>query len=174
MKITLQDQRTLVGTFLAFDKHMNLVLSDCEEFRVLKSKKGTGGASEERTEKRMLGLVLLRGENVVSLTVEGPPPAEQQALPGQAGPGMGRAAGRGALPTAPGMPPSAMPMGLTAPMRGLGGPPPGMMQPAGLGTSSRYFCRISISVIVLAIQISPSIQIHLLPFQMMRKNRTDM
>lgn len=42
---------------------------------------------------------------------------------------MGRAAGRG-LPTAP-----AAPMGLTAPMRGIGGPVPGMMQPTGQGLS---------------------------------------
>lgn len=136
MKVVIQDGRSLVGTFMAFDKHMNLVLGDTEEFRTLKSKGKSvdGGKSEERVEKRMLGLVLLRGENVVSLTVEGPPPPEENLNAAKPGPGVARAAGRGGLPTAPvGGPPS----GLAAPMHGVGGPAPGMMQPGQVAAQAQ-------------------------------------
>ena len=33
MKVVLQDYRSLVGTFMAFDRHMIMLLGDCEEFR---------------------------------------------------------------------------------------------------------------------------------------------
>lgn len=63
MRITVQDGRQLVGRFLAFDRHMNVVLGDTEEFRSI------GGGSKKdgdapRQERRVLGLVILRGENV--------------------------------------------------------------------------------------------------------------
>ena len=76
LKVTINDGRALTGQMLAFDKHMNLVLADCEEFRRIRPKKKAGETETpvEQEMKRTLGLVILRGETVVSLSVEGPPP----------------------------------------------------------------------------------------------------
>jgi small nuclear ribonucleoprotein (snRNP)-like protein len=78
LKITINDGRAFIGQMLAFDRHMNLVLADCEEFRRVRQKKKPGEteAGPEQEMKRSLGLVILRGETVVSLSVEGPPPVQ--------------------------------------------------------------------------------------------------
>jgi small nuclear ribonucleoprotein B and B' len=75
---------------------------------------------EEKEVKRTLGLIILRGENIITLTAEAPPPSEpKRAGEGpQAGPGKAVPAGRG-VPIAPlGTAPAS---GLSGPMRGVGG-----------------------------------------------------
>ena len=70
IRITLTDNRILIGTFLAFDKHMNLVLSETEEYSRIKAK----NKKNDKERKRSLGLVLIRGDSVISLSAESPPP----------------------------------------------------------------------------------------------------
>lgn len=73
MRIIIQDNREMIGQLMAFDKHMNIVLADCEEFRRVG---GKGKNKEEKIIKRTLGLTVLRGEIIVSMSIEGPPPPE--------------------------------------------------------------------------------------------------
>ncbi|WVF69572.1 hypothetical protein IAT40_004350 [Kwoniella sp. CBS 6097] len=156
LKVTLNDGRSLVGQMLAYDKHMNFVLAECEEFRTVKGKKAKGAPEGEPApsvqQKRTLGLVILRGETIVSVSVEGPPPVQKDEGALVAGPGKGVPAGRGmplgagapgamaARPMAyarpppgfpPGMPglPPGMPPGFPGGAPGL---PPGMPPPAGM------------------------------------------
>lgn len=105
---------------------MNLVLADTEEFRRTRRRgKAAPGATSQVTEteeRRAIGLTIIRGAHVISLSVDGPPPADPAARLGAtsggpttaaalaAGPGVARPAGRG------------LPVGLTGPAPGAGGP----------------------------------------------------
>lgn len=162
----MRDGRQLVGQMLAFDKHMNLVLADCEEFRRVKRKAKAAGAPGaastsqqmvETEEKRMLGLAIIRGATVVSCAVDGPPPSDPAARLGtsapsgaagasttvQAAPGISRPAGRGAG------------IGLQGPAAGVGGPgfpsfpggPPGGFP--GRGGPPRKFAMMACCLMIL-------------------------
>jgi small nuclear ribonucleoprotein len=52
--VELKDQRTLKGILMGFDEHMNLVLEQAEE--------------KSASSNRRLGTVLLRGNNVISIS----------------------------------------------------------------------------------------------------------
>ena len=71
----------------------------CQDASDVQGKKAKDAPANEPAptsqQKRTLGLVILRGETIVSIQVEGPPPvtAEEKAM--AAGPGQGVAAGRG-------------------------------------------------------------------------------
>ena len=99
---------------------MNLVLGDTDEFRRIKRKQtkpaapgassSTGTQTIETEEKRTLGLTILRGAQIVSLSVESAPPADPSTRLGKStagslptgltsGPGVSRPAGRGPAQT---------------------------------------------------------------------------
>ncbi|OBA24189.1 hypothetical protein METBIDRAFT_30523 [Metschnikowia bicuspidata var. bicuspidata NRRL YB-4993] len=82
LKVSILDGRTFSGQLLAFDKHMNVVLADTEEARVTKkayrelAKTKVDGQVKIPEEKRFLGLVILRGEQVVNVTIISGPTAD--------------------------------------------------------------------------------------------------
>lgn len=76
LKVTTVDNRSFTGTLLAFDKHMNLVLSECEEARIPKkslSELKSGKTKQPKELKRNLGLVILRGDQVVNVVIQNAP-----------------------------------------------------------------------------------------------------
>lgn len=81
LRVLTQDGRAYIGELLAFDKHMNLILNDCIEERIPKTQhqklKSMVGSKESnnniKVERRILGLAILRGEQILTTIVEDKP-----------------------------------------------------------------------------------------------------
>ncbi|SMN20428.1 similar to Saccharomyces cerevisiae YER029C SMB1 Core Sm protein Sm B [Maudiozyma saulgeensis] len=77
LRVLTEDGRVYIGQLMAFDKHMNVILSDCVEERIskqeqlkLRQNKTDGNI---KIEKRTLGLVILRGEHILTTVVQDKP-----------------------------------------------------------------------------------------------------
>ncbi|QPG73025.1 hypothetical protein FOA43_000329 [Brettanomyces nanus] len=84
VRVTTTNSSQFIGILVSFDRYMNLVLSECEEFRLTKKSqmqlrkqsnqnKKIIDESGIKEQKRLLGLVIIRGEGIISVVVEAAP-----------------------------------------------------------------------------------------------------
>ena len=72
-----KQRRSISGKMLAFDDYMNVVLVDAAETRTITQK--LDGAKVERVVTRELGFVLIRGTEVLSVSLEKAEEAAKEA-----------------------------------------------------------------------------------------------
>ncbi|KAG2461581.1 RSMB protein, partial [Polypterus senegalus] len=124
MRCILQDGRIFIGTFKAFDKHMNLILCDCDEFRKINHKIDQFSIS---------GYVLTHFDLLAkiseTLIVVMTPQGRGTVAAAAAAAGASIAGAPTQYPPGRGAPPPPMARG--APPPGMMGPPPGMRPPMG-------------------------------------------
>ncbi|SSD59316.1 uncharacterized protein SCODWIG_01077 [Saccharomycodes ludwigii] len=75
IKVLTTNGAIYIGKLMGFDKHMNLCLLDCIEKKItnkqLKDLKKRGGTTSAiSTTSRTLGFIILRGEHILTTTVE--------------------------------------------------------------------------------------------------------
>lgn len=121
VSVTLNDARVLVGTLMAVDKHVNVVLHNCEEYRRYKVK----GKPEGKELKRLLGFVVVRGQTIVYVNPEEMgkdelvEPAKPRKVKAQASKAAAPAAAAPAMPGLPGAKAGAAPALNPALLQGL-------------------------------------------------------
>ena len=72
VRCQIGEQRHIQGTFVSFDRHMNMVLSKAKEVRSAEKIDKETGEAEVLSRSRALGLVFVRGDQVLSLIAEKP------------------------------------------------------------------------------------------------------
>ena len=65
--VYISENRYFLGKFLCYDEHLNLVLSECEEFKKI----------EGFEQKRTHGLITIRGSNIISIEASSIPPLDR-------------------------------------------------------------------------------------------------
>mmetsp|Transcript_1875 Transcript_1875/g.4281 ORF Transcript_1875/g.4281 Transcript_1875/m.4281 type:complete len:202 (-) Transcript_1875:71-676(-) len=128
VSVTLTDGRVLVGTLMAVDRHVNLVLCNTEEYRRYKVR----GKPEGKELKRMLGFIVCRGTGILYVQ---PEELGKEELVETDRPKKAKANAKAAPAAAPALPKVPAGMGQLPP--GLAGLPPGLLAgmrpPGGLG-----------------------------------------
>ena len=146
IRVELKDGRSFIGQFLAYDRFMNLVLSRAKEVVTKGMKKDLPPLpnlpGEDICVEKKRGLVLIRGRNIVSVHICGPPPTNlDEEIPVQFAAAnfvkfqMDNQMGISSAPPTMLMnmmpQPSMMPppQGMMQPPQGMMPPPQGMMPP---------------------------------------------
>ncbi|CCH60285.1 hypothetical protein TBLA_0C04890 [Henningerozyma blattae CBS 6284] len=77
IRVITIDDKVYIGELLSFDNHMNLILNNCIEQRIPKTQlpklKDLKSKDSIRIEKRTLGLIILRGDQILTTMVEDKP-----------------------------------------------------------------------------------------------------
>lgn len=68
MSLQLKDGRLIEGKLVGFDQYMNLVLEESEERRAERREPGEPASTDAPMIARRLGTVILRGNNVVTIS----------------------------------------------------------------------------------------------------------
>lgn len=69
LRIQMSDGRILIGVFLCTDRDANVILGSCSEYLPEETDDGDAACSSKE-EPRMLGLVMVPGKHIVSVSVD--------------------------------------------------------------------------------------------------------
>merc|ERR1712226_453823 len=72
VRVTIKDGRYFIGRLLAFDQYMNLCMAETMEHRVINTVKKGENRHTSQIIKREMGLMLMRGHEIVLFAIEGP------------------------------------------------------------------------------------------------------
>ncbi|KAF2896268.1 hypothetical protein ILUMI_09908 [Ignelater luminosus] len=76
-RVEMSDGRVLIGTFLCTDRDTNIILGSCSEY-LPEEASACSSTSTTNEEPRMLGLVMVPGKHIVSISID-----ENERLPSE-------------------------------------------------------------------------------------------